>query len=76
MVTGQIDSCITDVIFNTLRENVFVIKELKHQEDVLCSIIEHDMTSLSFQTAIQKKEVKLSSFVQLENEMLYTVIFN
>ena len=27
------------------------------------------MTSLSFQTAIQKNEAKLSSFVQFENEM-------
>ena len=28
------------------------------------------MTSLSFQTAVQKKEARLSSFVQLENEMV------
>ena len=28
------------------------------------------MTSLSFQTAIQKNEAKLSSFVQLENIMV------
>ena len=34
-----------------------------------CSVIEHSMTSLSFQTAVQKNEVKLSSFVQFENEM-------
>ena len=34
-----------------------------------CSLIEHNMTSLSFQTAIQKNEAKLSSFVQFENEM-------
>ena len=27
------------------------------------------MTSLSFQTAVQKNEAKLSSFVQFENEM-------
>ena len=27
------------------------------------------MTSLSFQTTVQKKEAKLSSFVQFENEM-------
>ena len=27
------------------------------------------MTSLSFQTAVQKNEAKLSSFVQSENEM-------
>ena len=36
---------------------------------MLCSVIEHGMTSLSFQTAIQKNEAKLSSFVQFENEM-------
>ena len=35
-----------------------------------CSFIEHSMTSLSFQTAIQKNEAKLSSFVQFENEMV------
>ena len=35
-----------------------------------CSFIEHGVTSLSFQTAIQKNEVKLSSFVQFENEMV------
>ena len=34
-----------------------------------CSVIEHGMTSLSFQPAVQKNETKLSSFVQLENEM-------
>ena len=28
------------------------------------------MTSLSFQTAIQKNEANLSSFVQFENEMV------
>ena len=33
------------------------------------SVIEHGMTSLSFQTAVQKNEAKLSSFVQFENEM-------
>ena len=27
------------------------------------------MTSLSFQTAVQKNEAKLSSFVQFENEI-------
>ena len=27
------------------------------------------MTSLSFQTAVEKNEAKLSSFVQFENEM-------
>ena len=31
-----------------------------------CSVIEHGMTSLSFQTAVQKNEAKLSPFVQLE----------
>ena len=31
-----------------------------------CSVIEDSMTSLSFQTAIQKNEAKLSSFVQFE----------
>ena len=35
---------------------------------MLCSVIEHGITSLSFQTAVQKKEAKLSSFVQVENE--------
>ena len=34
-----------------------------------CSVIEHSMTSLSFQTVVQKNEAKLSSFVQFENEM-------
>ena len=34
-----------------------------------CSVIEHSMASLSFQTAIRKNEAKLSSFVQFENEM-------
>ena len=34
-----------------------------------CSVIEHGMTSLSCQTAVQKNEAKLSSFVQFENEM-------
>ena len=33
------------------------------------SVIEHGMTSLSFQTAVQINEAKLSTFVQLENEM-------
>ena len=36
---------------------------------MLCSVMENGMTSLSFQTAIQKNEAKLSSFVQFENEM-------
>ena len=43
---------------------------VKTQEGVLCSVIEHSMTSLSFQTAIQKNEAKLSSFVQFENKMV------
>ena len=34
-----------------------------------CSIIEHGMTSLCFQTAVQKNEAKLRSFVQFENEI-------
>ena len=36
---------------------------------MLCSVIEHRKTSLSFQTAVQKNAAKLSSFVQFENEM-------
>ena len=35
---------------------------------MLCSVIEHGMTSLSFPTTIQKNEAKLSSFLQFENE--------
>ena len=34
-----------------------------------CSVIDHCKTSLSFQTAVQKNEAKLSSSVQFENEM-------
>ena len=34
------------------------------------SVTEHSMTSLSFQTAVQKNKVKLSSFVQFGNEMV------
>ena len=34
-----------------------------------CSVIEHGMTSLSFQTAVQKKEAKLSLLCSFENEM-------
>ena len=34
-----------------------------------CSVIEHGITSLSFQTAIQKNETKLNSSVQFENEI-------
>ena len=34
-----------------------------------CSVIEHGMTSLSFQAAVQKNEAKLSCFMQFENEM-------
>ena len=34
-----------------------------------CSVIGHVMTSLSFQTAIQKNEGKLSSFAQFESEL-------
>ena len=36
---------------------------------MLCSVIEHDMTSLTFRTAVQKYEAKVSSFVQFANEM-------
>ena len=42
---------------------------VKTQEGVHCLVTEHSMTSLSFQTAIQKNEAKLSSFVQFGNEM-------
>ena len=38
-------------------------------EDVHCSVIEHVMTSLSSQTAVQKNEAKQSSFLQFENEV-------
>ena len=34
-----------------------------------CSVIEHGMTSLSFQTAVQKNEARLSSFLEIGNEM-------
>ena len=34
-----------------------------------CSVIEHGITSLTYQTAVQKNEAKLKSFVQFENEM-------
>ena len=34
-----------------------------------CSVIEYSMTSLNFQTAVQKNEAKLNSFVQSENEV-------
>ena len=37
---------------------------------MLYSVIEHGMTSLSFQTAIPKNKAKLSSFVQFENEIV------
>ena len=33
-----------------------------------CSVMEHGMTSLNFQTAVQKNKGKLSSFAQFENE--------
>ena len=36
---------------------------------MLSVVIEHGMTSLRFQTAIQKNEAKLSSFLQFENEV-------
>ena len=34
-----------------------------------CAVIEHGMTSLSFQTAVQRNEAKLSCFVEFENKM-------
>ena len=34
-----------------------------------CSVIEHSMMSLSFQTAVQKNEGNLCSSVQFDNEM-------
>ena len=34
-----------------------------------CSIIERGMTSLGFQTAVQKNEAKLNSFVKFENKI-------
>ena len=36
---------------------------VKTNEGVHCSVIEHGMMSLSFQTVVQKNEAKLSSFV-------------
>ena len=42
---------------------------VKTWEGMHCSVIEHGMASMSFQTAVQKNEAKLSSFVQFENEM-------
>ena len=36
-----------------------------------CSVIEHGMTSLSYQAAVQKKEANLSSFVRFENENIF-----
>ena len=36
---------------------------------MLCSVVECAMTILRFQTAIQKNEAKMSSFVQFGNEM-------
>ena len=35
-----------------------------------CSVIEHGMTSFSFQTAVQKNEANLITFVQFKNEMM------
>ena len=34
-----------------------------------CPVIEHGMTSINFQAAVQKNEAKLSSFVQFEIKM-------
>ena len=36
---------------------------------MFCSVIEHGITSLSYQTDIQKNKAKPSSFAQFENEM-------
>ena len=36
---------------------------------MLCSVKEHSRRYLSFQTAVQVNETKLSPFVQFENEM-------
>ena len=44
------------------------IKQLNMEKACIVQVIEHGMTSLSFQTAVQKNETKLSS-VQFENEM-------
>ena len=42
-----------------------------------CSVIEHGMTSLSFQTAVQKNEARLSSFLETGNEMAsYRALYN
>ena len=41
-----------------------------------CSVIKHGMTSLSFQTAVQKNEAMLSSFVQFGKEVVHTVLYN
>ena len=41
----------------------------KTWEGMHCSVVEGGMMSLSFQTAQQKKEAKLSYFVQFENKM-------
>ena len=38
-----------------------------------CSVIEHSIMSLSFQTAVQKNEAKLSSFVQFETKWRHYV---
>ena len=45
---------------------MIIIKQLKR---VHCSVIEYGMTSLSSQTAIQKNEAKLSSYVPFENDI-------
>ena len=42
-------------------------EQLKHRKACIV-VIEHGMTPLSFQTALQKNEAKLSSSVQFENE--------
>ena len=43
---------------------------VKTKEGVHCSVIEHGMSSLNFQTPVRNNEAKLNSFVQFENEMV------
>ena len=46
--------------------NSVKMKQLKHKK---ACFVQHGMTSLSFQTAMQKNEEKLSSFVQFKKEI-------
>ena len=50
--------CIRHVYYETV----------KTQEGVHCSVIEHGKMSLSFQTAVQKNEAKLSFLCSLKTE--------